>query len=205
VKKGVRTHKTIKEIKERYNYQLSNIQQDEIDEIIKEILMALKTTGVCPSIIDIINKLGFTVYNFPFEKDGVDDESKSIRGFLGVGFDFNINENSNCFLIDKYCENKKARFIAAYLLSHYILNINDEKTDKYHFCYHEQDLKNCLETRFALSFLMPKEAFSAQVELLKIAYETADKTLSKDELLEILANTFQVTTAMVKARMILLK
>lgn len=186
MKKGVRTHKTIKEIKERYNYQLSNIQQDEIDEIIKEILMALKTTGVCPSIIDIINKLGFTVYNFPFEKDGVDDESKSIRGFLGVGFDFNINENSNCFLIDKYCENKKARFIAAYLLSHYILNINDEKTDN-------------------LSFLMPKEAFSAQVELLKIAYETADKTLSKDELLEILANTFQVTTAMVKARMILLK
>lgn len=74
MKKGVRTHKTIKEIKERYNYQLSNIQQDEIDEIIKEILMALKTTGVCPSIIDIINKLGFTVYNFPFEKDGVDDE-----------------------------------------------------------------------------------------------------------------------------------
>ena len=105
MKKGVRTHKTIKEIKERYNYQLSNIQQDEIDEIIKEILMALKTTGVCPSIIDIINKLGFTVYNFPFEKDGVDDESKSIRGFLGVGFDFNINDNSNCFLIDKYCEN----------------------------------------------------------------------------------------------------
>ena len=99
----------------------------------------------------------------------------------------------------------KKQDFAAYLLSHYILNINDEKTDKYHFCYHEQDLKNCLETRFALSFLMPKEAFSAQVELLKIAYETADKTLSKDELLEILANTFQVTTAMVKARMILLK
>lgn len=199
----MRTHKTVKEIKERYNYHLSDLSQSEIDEIVKEILESLKINGVCSPINDIGNKLGFTVYNFPFKKEcvGID---KDIIGFLGVGIDFSIHENSNFFLIEKDCTEKIKRFVTAYLISHYLLNINEEVTDFYNFKYYSEDLKNDIETRFALSLLMPKEIFLAQLEFLKVAHETANKLLQEDDMIAILAETFRVTTSMVKARMILI-
>lgn len=205
MKKGVRTHKTIKEIKDRYTMQeIRSLDIDNIDAIVNEILASLKINGICPPIVDIINKLGFTVYNYPFMKE-CEGKDKEVKGFLGIGIDFNIHENSNFMLLEKDCSEKIRRFTSAYLLSQYIFNIDDETTDFYHYAYYPQDRKNNIETRFALSLLMPKDIFLAQMEFLKMAYKTADKTLSKEDMITILSDTFCVTSGMIKARMALLK
>lgn len=201
----MRTHKTIKEIKDRYTMQaIRNLKMDDIDEIANEILTSLKINGICPPIIDIINKLGFTVYNYPFEKE-CEGKDKDVLGVLAIGIDFNIHENSNFMLLEKDCSEKIRRFISAYLLGQYLFNIDDDTTDFYHYVYYSQDKKNNIETRFALSLLMPKDIFLAQIEFLKMAYKTADKILSKEDMINILSDTFCVTPGMIKARMLLLK
>lgn len=199
----MRTHKYIKEIKERYDYDLSLISQKEVEEIVMGLYQSLNIKGVCPPIIDIVNRLGFSVYAFPFKKEHMDAEK--IKGFLGVGIQFNINENDNFFLIEKDDEICNKRMATAYLLAYYMINIDDRGTDYYHYLFHVKDFKNDVISRLALTLLMPENVFLAELELIALLDEIQNRKSSKEEQIQHLANVFRVSKKMVESRLILLK
>lgn len=200
----MRAHKGITELKEIYHYDFTNIDKKDIENISQCILRIFGVNRIRTPIIDIANKLGFTVYNIPFEKE---ECSEDIKGMLGVGIEFSMNENSNFILIEKNMEDVDKRFFVAYLLAYYILNIDERSTDYHQYRCNKNSLSNTAQTRLALSLLMPKDIFKAQLELLNAAYIVNDKQLqlNKKFIIHKLAKTFQVTDNMVKARMMTLE
>ena len=200
-RKDVRTHKCIANIKEKYDYDLTKASQKQLEKIVMEIYEALGVIGLCPPITDIANKLGFTVYSFPFGKEA-EEEYKAV---FGVGVEFSLNENSNFFLVEKDESIDKKRFFIAYLLSYYLLKIDDRVTEFFNLPVMESSIKNDIITRMALTLLMPEDKFLAYKELIKMSYETNSKILSENEFIQMAAQTFRVSPKMVKARMILLR
>lgn len=199
----MRAHKCITELKESFHYDFRNITDEEIEYITNQIFIALKENRVCIPIIDIVNRLGFTIYNFPFKKEKCEDD---VEAFFGIGTEFNVNENSNFFLIEKVLPTEDKRFLSAYLLAKYILEIDERTTDFYKFYCSRSDIKNTVSTRMALSILMPENIFKAQWEFISMAYKTSDRqpTISKTFLVKKMSKTFQVTEKMIQSRLLML-
>ena len=152
-------------------------------------------------IIDITNRLGFTVYQFPFTKEGC---IQPVKAFFGINAEFSMNENSNYFLIEKNMSNEDKRFFVAYLLAHYLLDIDERHTDFFQLAVTKKDIKNNPYTRLALTLLMPENIFRAQLEFLQASYRVANRENELNPKMTIyrLSRIFQVTPNMVRARMI---
>ena len=196
----MRTHKCIKELKEKYNYQFDDISQDEVEEIVSNLLGHFKIDGIRTPIVDISNKLGFTVNHYSFDKIEVTLDNKRINAFFGVGIDFDTSENSNFFMIEKNLDNETKKFLIAYLLTHYIFKIKDDETDFYTYGCYSKDMHNDLMTRFALTLLMPKEKFLALQEFISMTYETSHKYIDEDILINQMAKIFFVSPEMIRFR-----
>ena len=140
----MRAHKCITELKEEFHYDLSNISNEQIEYITNSILQGLKINRVRTPIIDVANKLGFTVYNIPFEKE---ECSELIHGFLGIGIEFSMNENSSFCFVEKNMSDEDKRFFVAYLLAHYLLHVDERSTDYFKHICNKGDIKNTPELR----------------------------------------------------------
>ena len=196
----MRTHKHVKQLKEYYDYDLSHITQKEVEGIVEDLYEAMNINGICPPIFDIVNRLGFSIYKYPFEKEGAD-----VKGFFGIGIDFNINENSCFFLVDRDDPEWSWRMVSAYLLAYYLIHINDPETDYFHYHFSKDDIHNSLEARMALTLLMPEEQFLSQKEFIETSYQVKEMVLTDEQEIEMLADTFRVSKKMVESRMIMLK
>lgn len=199
----MRAHKCITEMKEKFGYNFEGIGQPEMELMVKHLLMGMKENRVKLPIVDITNKLGFTVYQFPFAKEGC---LKPIKAFFGINAEFSMNENSNYFLIEKNMPNEDKRFFIAYMLAHYLIDIDERHTDFYNLEITQKDIKNNPYTKLALTLLMPEDIFKSQLELLQASYRVShrEKELNRKYIIYKLSKIFQVTPNMVRARMILL-
>lgn len=193
----MRAHQCITKIKEDYDYKFNDLKQPELEEIVNEILMELKLERkIVPKIVDITSRLGFTVYDYPFKKE----KFENAEAMLGVGIEFNVNENSNFFFIEKDETEATRRFYIAYLLAHYIINIDERSTDFYKFVYYRKNMNVDNTFRLTLSLLMPEDIFRAEHELLKITYQINEITYDSQTLISSLSKVFRVSTEMVKTR-----
>lgn len=199
----MRAHKCITEMKESFGYNFNGIGHLEMELMTKHLLEGLKENRVKMPVVDISNRLGFTVYQFPFDKEGC---LKPVKAFFGINAEFSMNENSNYFLIEKNMSNEDKRFFIAYLLAHYLIDIDERHTDFYKLEVTKQDITNNPYTKLALTLLMPEDIFRAQLEFLQASYRVAhrEKELNRKFIIYKLSRTFQVTPNMVRARMIML-
>ena len=197
----MRAHKCITEMKESFGYNFDVIGQPEMELIVSHLLEGMKENRVKMPIIDITNRLGFTVYQFPFTKEGC---IQPVKAFFGINAEFSMNENSNYFLIEKNMSNEDKRFFVAYLLAHYLLDIDERHTDFFQLAVTKKDIKNNPYTRLALTLLMPENIFRAQLEFLQASYRVANRENELNPKMTIyrLSRIFQVTPNMVRARMI---
>lgn len=199
----MRAHKCITEMKESFGYNFEGIGQPEMELMVKHMLEGLKENRVKMPVVDITNRLGFTVYQFPFVKEGC---QKPIKAFFGINAEFSMNENSNYFLIEKNMSNEDKRFFIAFLLAHYLIDIDERHTEFYKLEVTKQDIKNNPYTKLALTILMPEDIFRAQLEFLQASYRVAhrENELNPKFIIYRLSRTFQVTPNMIRARMIML-
>lgn len=197
----MRAHKCIIQMKESFGYNFDGIGQPEMELIVGHLLVGMKENRVKMPIIDITNRLGFTVYQFPFAKEGC---IQPVKAFFGINAEFSMNENSNYFLIEKNMSNEDKRFFVAYLLAHYLLDIDERHTDFFQLAVTKKDIKNNPYTRLALTLLMPENIFRAQLEFLQASYRVANRENELNPKMTIyrLSRIFQVTPNMVRARMI---
>lgn len=199
----MRAHKCIIEMKESFGYNFDGIGPNEIELMVRHLLEGMNENRVMTPVIDITNRLGFTVYQFPFAKEGC---KTPIKAFFGIGTEFSMNENSNFFLIEKNMSNEDKRFFVAYLMAHYMIDIDERHTEFFKLSVQNSDIKNDPYTRLALTILMPKDIFKSQLEFLQASYKVAgrDKEINNKMLIYKLSRIFQVTPKMVRARMIML-
>lgn len=199
----MRAHKCITEMKESFGYNFEGIGQNETELMVRHLLEGMNENRVMTPVIDITNRLGFTVYQFPFQKEGCESP---IKAFFGIGTEFSMNENSNFFLIEKNMSNEDKRFFVAYLMARYMIDIDERHTEFFKLSVQTSDIKNDPYTRLALTILMPKDVFKSQLEFLQASYKVAnrEKELTNKMLIYKLSRIFQVTPKMVRARMIMM-
>lgn len=165
-----------------------------IEEKAMETLKKARLSGQTGAIdvINIAKKLGFIVGNAGLkgDVDGFIIIEKGKKKILGQKTDKLIGVNASKELAWK-------RFIIAHEIGHYILHY-DEKTNNGIYARREHKKgKNNEENEadfFAANLLMPREQFVSRVEELK------EEDLTRQEMIDSLADEFCVTNIMIERR-----
>ncbi len=171
----------VKEIKEKYHYNFSQLlneeNYDELEDIASELWNKLKKIDViknerigdCPDAVQILaiaNYFGFYSYLGEFDKLNGRYKGRSVKeasGMISISHDYIRKFGTDKILVIKSNDNiGHQRFAVAHELAHFLFDFNEQSMISYSNFYIPNEQSNLIEeraNRFAASILMPKDIF----------------------------------------------
>lgn len=169
----------------------SNIPTRNIDnavELAQKIIGALEFKQYPIPIVEILNKLNFSVFS--------SDMPDGVSGFLIISPDLKEDFGSDKIIaVDKNDKIGRQRFTLAHEFGHYLFDYNENRDHRFISTYKIDDAESDDEkipSRFAAEFLMPSEMFRNRYKELNI--------LTNYERFKQLTEDFNVTAKSVELR-----
>ncbi|MCH5197085.1 MAG: ImmA/IrrE family metallo-endopeptidase [Oscillospiraceae bacterium] len=169
-----------------------NIKERSIENAIRvasELIDELNINNVPVPIVKILNELGFAVYASDMPK-------QNISGFIIINPELNEKFNTDRVIaVERSDTLGRQRFTLAHEFAHYLFDFNENISYSYIDTYDQnkaEDISECIPSRFAAEFLMPKRIFISKYNELN--------NLSEYEKVSILMKDFDVSQKSVLKR-----